>query len=92
MENITETQQGTTEDHSGKKFFIDIEGHEYTWDTPTITVAQIRALGNIPPDQPIIQEAPDGTERTLGENEVVELKPGHRHGRAPKYKRGQENA
>jgi hypothetical protein len=75
-------------DHAGQKYFIDIEGHEYEWDNPTITVPEIRSLGKIPADQPIVQEAPDGTERTLAENEVVELKPGHRHGRAPKYKRG----
>lgn len=88
MENVVVTDHPTTGEHSGQKFFIDIEGREYAWDSPTITVPEIRALGNIPADQPIIQEAPDGTERTLGENEVIELKPGHRHGRAPKYKRG----
>jgi len=81
-------QEPQTEDHGGQQFFIDIEGHEYSWDKATITVPEIRALGHIPADQPIVQEAPDGTERTLAENEVIELKPGHRHGRAPKYKRG----
>mgnify|MGYP001610432853 CR=1 FL=1 len=75
-------------EQSGKKFYINIEGKEYPWDRETITVPEIRALGNIPSDQPILQESPDGTERTLAENEVVELKPGHRHGRAAKYKRG----
>ncbi len=75
-------------EHHAPEYFIDIEGHEYEWSKPTITVPEIRTLGGIPPDQPIVQEAPDGTERTLAENEVVELKPGHRHGRAPKYKRG----
>lgn len=75
-------------EHAGQKFFINIEGKEYPWDKETITVSEIRALGNIPSDQPILQESPDGTERTLAENEVVELKPGHRHGRAAKYKRG----
>ena len=75
-------------EHVGQKFFINVEGTEYPWDRSTITVPEIRALGSIPSDQPIVQEAPDGTERTLAEDEVVELKPGHRHGRAAKYKRG----
>lgn len=80
-----ETQQA---EHVGQKFFVNIEGTEYPWDGETITTQEIRALGNLPPELPVIEEAPDGTERTLGENEVVTIKPGHRHGRAPKYRRG----
>ena len=72
----------------GQKFFIDIEGKEYEWKQDTITVPQIRSLGNIPGDQAVVQEDENGVERTLGENEVITLKPGHRHGRAPRYKRG----
>jgi hypothetical protein len=74
--------------NAGQKFFINIEGHEYEWPKSTITVPEIRTLGNIPNDQTIVVEDPEGTERTLAENEVIELKPGHRIGRAPKYKRG----
>ncbi len=73
---------------SGQKFYINIEGTEYPWDRETITVAEIRSLGGIPSNQAIVQESPEGSERTLGENETIELKPGHRHGRAPRYKRG----
>lgn len=86
MSSITLPQEQEKVD--GKKFFVNIEGTEYPWDKETITVAEIRVLGNIPSDQQIIQEAPDGTELTLAENEIVTLKPGHRHGRAPKYRRG----
>jgi len=75
-------------ENAGQKFFVNIEGHEYEWDKPTITVPEIRLLGNLPPDQPVICEDEEGVERTLGENEVITIKPGHRHGRAPKYKRG----
>jgi len=88
METQRITQVTDRGEHRDHDYFIDIEGREYEWDKPTITVPEIRSLGSIPADQAIVQEAPDGTERTLGENEVVELKPGHRHGRAPKYKRG----
>ncbi len=76
------------DDHSGQKFYIQIEQTEHEWDHSTITVQEIRQLGNLPADQPVIEETPEGTERQLGENETVELKPGHRYGRAPKYKRG----
>jgi Multiubiquitin len=76
------------DEHAGKKFFVNIEGTEYDWESPTITVKEIRDLGNLPADMPVTEEQPDGTERTLAEDAVVELKPGHRLGRAPKYKRG----
>ena len=75
-------------DDSGKKFFVNIEGKEYEWASSTITVAQIRQLGNIPADQQIIEEFPDGSEKTLSNSEAITLQPGHRYGRAPKYKRG----
>lgn len=75
-------------EHAGQKFYVNIEGVEYPWDQETITVAEIRSLGNIPSDQVVIQEAPDGSERTLGDNDTVILQPGHRHGRAARYRRG----
>lgn len=74
--------------NEGKKYFVNIEGTEYPWDKETITPAEIRALGNLPQNLPIVEEFPDGTERTLTEGEIVYLKPGHRFGRAPKFKRG----
>jgi len=75
-------------DEPGEKFFLEIEGHEHPWHKPTIDVPEIRKLGKIPDDQSIIVEDPEGCERTLGHHEVITLKPGHRVGRAPKYKRG----
>ena len=76
------------EKETGQKFFVQIEDKEYPWPKDTITTAEIRVLGNLPADQPVIEEDPDGGERTLQENETIRLKPGHRLGRAPKYKRG----
>ena len=69
-------------------YCINIEGEEYDWDKATITTAQIRALGNLPTDQPVVCEDAEGNERTLREDEVVTLDPCCRFGRAPKYKRG----
>jgi len=73
---------------SGKKYYANIEGAEYTWDKETITIAEIRALGHLPGRLPVVEEFPNGTERTLADSDVVQLKPGHRYGRAPKFKRG----
>ena len=73
---------------AGKIFYVNIEGVEYPWLKDTITVPEIRELGHLPKDQPVVEEFPDGKERTLNENDVIKLKPGHRFGRAPKFKRG----
>lgn len=72
----------------GKKYYVNIEGTEYSWDKDTITTSEIRELGDLPADLPVVEESPDGTERTLAEDETIKLKPGHRYGRAPKFKRG----
>ena len=37
----------------GPKFYIDIEGAVYPWDEDTITVSQLRVLGNLPTDLPV---------------------------------------
>jgi len=71
-----------------KKYYANIEGREYPWDKETITVAEIRALGDLSRGLPVVEEFPNGTEKTLPDNEIVLLKPGHRYGRAPKFKRG----
>ena len=75
--------------NEGKKYYVTIEGKEYPWMKQTIATPEIRSLGNLPSDLPVVEEFPDGTERTLAENEVIELKPGHGYGRAPKFKRGE---
>jgi hypothetical protein len=74
--------------HSGQKFFVDIEGTEYEWHQETITVAQIRDLGKLPKDLPVIEVDPENNERTLAEDEIIFLKPGHRFGKKVRYKRG----
>jgi hypothetical protein len=79
--------KGDTQE-AGKKFFVNVEGTEYDWGKDSITTGEIRTLGGLPSDQPVVEESPDGTERSLPEDEVIHLKPGHRFGRAAKYKRG----
>ena len=86
----TETKEKGRSKGEGEcpKYYLDIEGKEYPWDEDTITVPQIRELGNLPANLPVIEIDPDNNERTLAENEVITLKPGHRYGKKVKYKRG----
>ncbi|MFH1622616.1 MAG: hypothetical protein ABIA97_05820 [Candidatus Omnitrophota bacterium] len=73
---------------AAKKYYANIEGIERPWDKETISVAEIRALGNFPQEIEIVEEFPDGTEKTLLDCDTILLKSGHRYGRAPKFKRG----
>ncbi len=77
-----------SENAEGPKYFVEIEGTEYEWREETITVPEIRQLGNLPANLPVIEVDPDNTERVLAENEVVTLKPGHRYGKKVRFKRG----
>ena len=72
----------------GQKFFVDIEGTEYEWSKEMIAVSQIRELGGLPRDLPVIEVLPDNTERTLQEDETITLKPGHLFGKKVRFKRG----
>jgi hypothetical protein len=73
----------------GPKYTLDIEGTPHPWDAGTITVPQLRQLGNLPADLPVVEiDLKDNTERTLAEDEVVTLRPGLGFSKKVKYQRG----
>lgn len=73
----------------GPKYEINIEGETYAWSGDTITVAQLRELGHLPADTPVIEvDLKTNVERTLDETEVVQLRPGQGFGRKVSFKRG----
>lgn len=73
----------------GPKYFVNLEGIEKPWDEETITVPQIRELAGWDSSQPIVEvDLEENTERTLDENEVVTLKPGHGFAKKVKFQRG----
>jgi hypothetical protein len=75
--------------HHHHEFCVNVEGVDHEWDHDTITVPQIRELGHLPADQPVLEiNLETNTERTLPENEIVHLKPGHAYCKKVKYKRG----
>lgn len=75
--------------HHKPKFFVNIEGREYPWDRETISVPEIRNLGSMPPDTAVLEiNLEDNTERTLGNAEVVHIKPGHGFAKKVRYQRG----
>jgi hypothetical protein len=68
---------------------VNIEGAVYDWERETITVSEIRQLGGLPSDTPVIEvDLKDNSEMTLEENAIVELKPGKGFGKKVKFTRG----
>lgn len=71
------------------KYHIDIEGTIHDWDEETIIVPQLRDLGELPTDVPVIEvDFKDNSERELAEDEVIRLKPGQGFAKKLGYKRG----
>jgi hypothetical protein len=84
-----QAQEKAVPEQAGKKFFVNLEGTEYPWDRDTITVPQIRELSSWDTSLPVVEvNLEDNTERTLAENEVVTLKPGHGFAKKVKFQRG----
>lgn len=75
-------------DGSGPKYQVNIEGTLYPWDTDTITVPQIRTLGELPNEPVQIIDTETNDARTLGESEIVTLKPGMGFAKKVKFQRG----
>jgi hypothetical protein len=73
----------------GPKYYIDIEGEIYSWDDDEITVQEIRELGDLPEEKGVIEiDLRTQEQRTLGDNETVELHPGRGFSEKFQYKRG----
>jgi hypothetical protein len=74
------------------RYEVMIEGKVYPWDSDTISVADIRELGNLSEDAPVIEEdLRDGTERTLDEDDVLhprELEAGKRPAKRVNFRQG----
>jgi hypothetical protein len=74
---------------SRPKYFVNVEGTQHPWGEKTITVPQIRTLGGFEATQEIVEvNLEKNTEKTLGEHDVVTLKPGHGFGKKVEFKRG----
>ena len=72
----------------GKFFTIFVDGTEFHLEQETITGGEIMDLAGIPRDVGLIQILDDGTQVQVDEDEVIELKPGRRFKKAPRFVRG----
>lgn len=78
------------EEHGqGPKYTVNIDDVDHPWDHDTITVPEIRTLGGIPAGTEVLEiNLETNEERTLAEDEIVPLKPGHGFGKKVRFRRG----
>jgi len=72
----------------GPKYHVNIEGTVYDWNKDTISVLELRELGGLPADLLVIEIDEDNNQRTLAEDEIVQVKPGVGFSKKVKYGRG----
>lgn len=65
-----------------------IDDVEYHVDKSELTGKEIMDLGGIPYEVGLLLILEDGTQVQVGEDEIIELKPGRRFKKAPRFKRG----
>ncbi|MDO8615900.1 MAG: multiubiquitin domain-containing protein [Dehalococcoidia bacterium] len=71
------------------KYQVDIEGTLYDWDAATITVPQIRELGGLPEELPVLEiDLKTNEQRQLAEDEIINVKPGVGFSKKVRWARG----
>lgn len=75
-------------ENKGKFYTLFVDGEEYHVDQPTITGAEIMALAGIPLEVGLLEVLEDGTQVQIQPDQVIELKPGRRFKKAPRFVRG----
>ena len=84
---MTQLDTATAAAHS-KFFTLLVDDTEYQVHEATLSGGQIMDLAGIPRDVGLVLIEDDGTQRTVPVDEVIELQPGRRFKRAPRFKRG----
>ncbi len=73
---------------TGRFYTFFVDGEEFRVDEPKITGGEIMDLAGIPHEVGLLEILEDGTQRSVAVDEVIELKPGRRYKKAPRFKRG----
>lgn len=72
----------------GKFFTLFVDDKEFHVDQETLTGAEIMALAGIKPEEGLVLILEDGSQTPVKATDVVELKPGRRFKKAPRFRRG----
>ncbi len=75
-------------EHRGAFYTFFVDDREYRVGEPSVTGGQIMDLAGIPRDVGLLLIYEDGTQESIGADQVIELQPGRRFKKAPRFKRG----
>lgn len=81
-------ESGIGQEVEGKFYTLFIDGKEYHTEKSGLTGAEIMDMGGIPYELGLLLILEDGTQVQVREDEVIELKPGRRFKKAPRFIRG----
>lgn len=73
----------------GKVYLVCVDGNDYEFDHSPVTGREIMDAAGIPYSDGLLLILEDGTQRQVGLDEEIELKPGRSMIRKPNFKRGQ---
>ncbi len=83
-EAVAREQEG----HGGPFYTIFVDDVEYRFDHTPVTGGEIMDVAGIPDSIGLILINEDGTQKQVAVDEEVDLKPGRRFKKAPRFKRG----
>jgi hypothetical protein len=83
------TQDREQDKEQGGKFYtVFVDEVEHRFDSTPVTGGAIMDRAGIPRDTGLVLLEEDGTQRQIGSDEEIDLRPGRRFKRAPRFKRG----
>ena len=85
---MTIAKVGQQQQERGQFFTFFVDGQEFRVSESTLTGGEIMDLAGIQREVGLLLCLEDGTQRPVAEDEVIELKPGRRFMKAPRFKRG----
>ncbi len=84
----TSNQTEAVAKNEGQFYTFFVDDREFRVNEPSITGGEIMDLAGIPRDVGLILILEDGTQQQVPADQDIELKPGRRFKKAPRFKRG----
>lgn len=88
MKEQVEEKESSPKETRGKFFTLFIDDKEFHVEQETLTGTEIMALAGIKPEEGLVLILEDGSQTPVKPTDVVELKPGRRFKKAPRFRRG----
>jgi hypothetical protein len=85
---MTATMQGQEKEKKEQFYTVFVDDVEHRFDHSPVTGGEIMDKAGIPRETGLVLLEEDGTQRQVAADEEMELKPGRRFKKAPRFKRG----